>query len=150
MDIRKKKVASMEVTSEEVQHDGKMLKKLVDRASENNDISRVLADGAYDSRENLLSVLGRPRHRCCNQGKEEIVRQGSRLLSKEVSGFILQQLADFDKWKASVSYGHRWIVESVFSAMKRMFGEYVMARKYQNMVKEMFLKVCRCTTCSQI
>jgi hypothetical protein len=30
----------------------------------------------------------------------------------------------------------------VFSATKRMFGEYVMARKYHpNMVKEMFLKV---------
>ncbi len=41
----------------------------------------------------------------------------------------------------SISYGHRWIAESVFSAMKkRMFGEYVMARSYQNMVKEMFLK----------
>lgn len=53
---------------------------------------------------------------------------------------VLQQLSDFDRWKASVSYGHRWIAESVFSAMKRMFGEYVTARKYQNMVKEMFLK----------
>lgn len=39
-----------------------------------------------------------------------------------------------------MSYGHRWIAESVFSAMKRMFGEYVTARNYQNMVKEMFLK----------
>jgi hypothetical protein len=56
---------------------------------------------------------------------------------------LLQQLllSDFDQWKRSVSHGHRWIAESVFSAMKkRMFGEYVMARSYQNMVKEMFLK----------
>jgi hypothetical protein len=28
----------------------------------------------------------------------------------------------------------------VFSAMKRMFGDYVTAGKSQNMVKEMFLK----------
>ena len=28
----------------------------------------------------------------------------------------------------------------VDSAIKRTFGEYVMARKYPNMVKEMFLK----------
>ncbi|MEP0824646.1 MAG: hypothetical protein HRF40_04105 [Nitrososphaera sp.] len=55
---------------------------------------------------------------------------------------VLQQLSDFDRWKRSISYGHRWIAESVFSsAMKRMFGEYVMARRYQNAVKEMFLKV---------
>ena len=46
------------------------------------------------------------------------------------------------EWKHSISYGHRWTAaETVFSATKRMFGEYVMARKYPNMVKEMFLKV---------
>jgi hypothetical protein len=33
-----------------------------------------------------------------------------------------------------------WIAESIFSAIKRMFGEYVMARNYQNMVKEIYLK----------
>jgi actin-like ATPase involved in cell morphogenesis len=52
VDIRKKKVVSMEVTSEEV-YDGRMLKKLVKRASENNDIRRALADGAYDSKDNF-------------------------------------------------------------------------------------------------
>ena len=54
---------------------------------------------------------------------------------------VLQQMKNFKKWKHSVSYGHRWTAETVFSAIKRMFGEYVMARKYPNMVKEMFLKV---------
>ncbi|MGB8025931.1 MAG: transposase, partial [Nitrososphaeraceae archaeon] len=34
----------------------------------------------------------------------------------------------------------RWIVESVFSSIKRMFGEYVSARRFPNMVKEMMLK----------
>jgi Transposase DDE domain len=53
---------------------------------------------------------------------------------------ILQQLKNFEKWKDSVSYGYRWIAETVFSSMKRMFGEYVSARKYPNMVKEMMLK----------
>ena len=37
------------------------------------------------------------------------------------------------------------LLETVFSAIKRMFGEYIMARKYHpNMVKEMFLKVLCC------
>jgi len=55
---------------------------------------------------------------------------------------VLQQMKNFKKWKHSVSYGHRWTAETVFSATKRMFGEYIMARKYHlNMVKEMFLKV---------
>ncbi len=29
-------------------------------------------------------------------------------------------------WKARIGYGHRWIVESVFSAFKRLFGEHLM------------------------
>jgi Transposase DDE domain len=42
----------LEVTSEEV-HDGKMLKKLVDNASENNNVKAALADGMYDSNKNF-------------------------------------------------------------------------------------------------
>lgn len=59
VDIRKKKVVSLVVTSEEV-HDGKVLKKLVKGASENNDVSHVLADGAYDSKKNFryLDYMG--------------------------------------------------------------------------------------------
>jgi IS5 family transposase len=52
VDIKKKKVVSLEVTSEEV-HDSKVMKKLVDHVSENNDVKRVLADGAYDSKKNF-------------------------------------------------------------------------------------------------
>jgi hypothetical protein len=36
---------------------------------------------------------------------------------------VLQQMKNFKKWKHSVSYGHRWTAETVFSAIKRMFGE---------------------------
>jgi len=38
-------------------------------------------------------------------------------------------------------YGQRWIVETVFSSIKRMFGEHIMATRFHNMVKEMILKV---------
>jgi len=137
VDIRKKKVVAMEVTSEEV-HDGKVLKKLVKGASENNGgVRRVLADGAYDSKESFRYLSDR--------GIDAAIKVKRNSSGKSHGCYprklaILQQLSDFDRWKASVSYGHRWIAESVFSAMKRMFGEYVMARSYQNMVKEMFLK----------
>ena len=52
VDIKKKRILSLEVTSEEV-HDGKILKKLVDNASANNKVKRVLADGLYDSNKNF-------------------------------------------------------------------------------------------------
>ena len=53
---------------------------------------------------------------------------------------VLKQMKNFEKWKDSVSYGSRWMAETVFSSLKRMFGEYVSARKFPNMVKEMILK----------
>lgn len=40
------------VTSKEV-HDGKMLNKLVDNASESNHVNSVLADDMYDSNNNF-------------------------------------------------------------------------------------------------
>jgi len=49
---------------------------------------------------------------------------------------VLQQLKNLEKWKSSISYGQRWIVESVFSSMKRMFGEYVSARSFQTWSKK--------------
>ncbi|HEY6534581.1 MAG TPA: IS5/IS1182 family transposase, partial [Candidatus Nitrosocosmicus sp.] len=35
----------------------------------------------------------------------------------------------------------RWMAETAFSSIKRMFGEYISATKFQNMVKEMTMKV---------
>lgn len=138
VDIRKKKVVSLQVTSEEV-HDSKVLKKLVKAASENNDVKRVLADdGAYDSKKNFMYLS--------DNGIEAAIKVRKNSSGKAVGCYprkvvVMQQSLDFDKWKCSVSYGHRWMAETVFSAIKRMFGEYVMARNYQNMVKEMYLKV---------
>ena len=53
IDIKKKRILSLEVTSEEV-HDGRILKKLVDNAtSGDNHVKGVLADGMYDSNNNF-------------------------------------------------------------------------------------------------
>lgn len=43
---------------------------------------------------------------------------------------VLQQLKNLKKWKQNVSYGYRWTAESGLSAMKRIFGKYIIARKY--------------------
>ena len=44
-------------------------------------------------------------------------------------------------WKARIGYGFRWLAESVFSAFKRLFGEHLMALKWDNIVQEVRLKV---------
>ena len=55
VDIRKRKIVSLDVISEEV-YDGSRLKELVLNASENNTLKRVVADGAYDNNENFQLV----------------------------------------------------------------------------------------------
>jgi hypothetical protein len=54
---------------------------------------------------------------------------------------ISQRKNNLQKWKDnSVSYGKRWIAETLFSSIKRTFGEFVYSVKFKNMVKEMMLK----------
>ena len=132
VDIKRKRILSLEVTSEEV-HDGRILKKLVDNASENNNLKGILADGMYDSNNNF-------RYLSKNHIKPGIkTRSNSKVKSTNCHArnmSVVKQQANFKRWKRSVSYGHRWMAETVFSSIKRMFGEHVTARKFSNMVKE--------------
>ena len=138
VDIKNKKIISLEVTSEEV-HDGKMLSKLVDNASSSrgNHVKRVLADGMYDSNNNF-------RYLSRNHIKPGIkTRSNSKVRPTNCHArnmFVIRQQTNLERWKRSVSYGHRWMAETAFSSIKRMFGEHVTARKFPNMVKEIFLK----------
>jgi transposase len=40
---------------------------------------------------------------------------------------VQSQKTDLQHWKDDVSYRKRWIVETIFSCIKRMFGQYVTA-----------------------
>ena len=136
VDIKNKKIISLEVTSEEV-HDGKMLKKLIDNASANNNVKGALADGMYDSNKNF-------RYLSKNHIKAGIkTRSNSKVRPTNCNDrnmSVIRQQTDFKRWKRSVSYGQRWMAETVFSSIKRTFGEYLTARKFQNMTKELILK----------
>lgn len=136
VDIKKKRILSLEVTSEEV-HDGRMLKNLVDNASENNKVKRVLADGMYDSNNNFRYLSNhhiKPGIKTRSNSKVRSTNCHVRNMS------VIRQQTNLKRWKRSVSYGHRWIAETVFSSIKRIFGEYVAARKFPHMVKEILLK----------
>jgi transposase len=138
VDIKKKKIVSLDVTSEEV-HDGSRLKKLVDNALENNTLKRVIADGAYDSKENFQYLSDNDIEASIKVRKNSITYDRSiGCYSRKIA--VLKQLKNFEKWKTKVSYSSRWIAETVFSSLKRMFGEHVSAKKFSNMVKEMTLK----------
>ena len=136
VDIRKKKILSLEVTSEEV-HDGKMLSNLVDNTLKNNTVKSLLGDGSYDSNSSFRYLSQKRIKVGIKTRKNSKVRPIS---CKARNMAVLRQQRNIKRWKHSVSYGHRWMAETVFSSMKRMFGEHVSARKFPNMIKEMFLK----------
>jgi len=140
VDIKTKEILALEVTDEKV-HDSRMLKKLVTNILDNQGkkkIKSVLADGVHDSNNNFR-YLEKKRIRPGIKVRSNSIFsiRNNRLRNKEVR----LQREDLLKWKKKRKYGQRWMAESVFSSYKRMFGEYALATRVQNMVKEMMIKV---------
>ncbi len=94
----------------------------MDNASENNHVKGMLADGMYDSNNNF-------RYLSKNHIKPGIkTRSNSKVRSTNCHArnmSVVKQQANLKRWKRSVDYGHRWMAETAFSSIKRMFGEHV-------------------------
>jgi hypothetical protein len=135
----------MKVTDDEhVHNDSKELPELVDNIIKSDSmtttttIDKLFADGAFEGNE-IFRYLGDNGILPCIK-----VRKNAKVGWKKGNFFrnlsVLAQRNDLQKWKDSVSYGQRWIIETVFSCIKRTFGEYIYSIKFKNMVKEMILK----------
>jgi hypothetical protein len=114
-----------------------MLVPLVEQAQRRCNVVRVLGDGAYDSRLSFayLEELG------VEPGIK--VRRNSSARARGCHArkmAVMEQLGDPEAWRRRVGYGGRWMAETAFSVYKRLFSEYVMARSFSNMVREMILK----------
>ena len=142
VNVKSRKILSMKVTDEHV-HDGKALPELVENAIKPNNmtaaVGKLFADGAYDSNDIFRYLAGNGILPCIKLRKNARVRLKTGHILRNLS--VLAQRNDFGRWKDSVSYGKRWMVETVFSSIKRTFGEYVYSVKFENMVKELMLKV---------
>lgn len=138
VDVKSKKIISMKVTDEHV-HDGKMLPKIVDAISKSKHmtVDKILADGAYDSNAVFGCLADNGIKPCIKVRRNARVKKTNNTF-RNLS--VISQKNDLQRWKDSVSYGKRWIAETVFSCIKRMFGEHVYSIKFKNMVKEMLLK----------
>jgi transposase len=140
VNIKTKEILALEVTNEKV-HDGRMLTKLVNHVLDKHatKIESVLADGAHDTNTNFQFLKQKGITSGIKVRKNSIISiRNNSLRNREVR---LQTKDDLLKWKAKRKYGRRWIVETAFSTIKRTFGEYVSATRFQNMVKEMMVKV---------
>ena len=139
VNIKTKKIVSMDVTKENV-HDGNILKELVgDVVSKNNNIQKVLADGAsYDSNDNFKYLDELRITPVIKVRKNPSIKNNTYGIPRKLS--VLEQFKDIKRWKKKYGYEYRWITESAFSSIKRMFGEHVSSIKWKNIVNELILK----------
>lgn len=137
VDARSKEAVSMQVTEETVS-DGSQTELLVKEAMAKNDVTRVYGDGAYDSRANF-NLLASSHIDPVIKVRKNASRKAKGSYARKVS--VIAQQTDLEGWKKEKRYGDRWAVEGAYSVIKRIFGEYVSAKKFVNMAKEMTTKI---------
>ena len=92
-------------------------------------------DGSYDSNKNFQFLSFKGIGSAIKVRKNSRCRKTNHYIRNKT---VKMQKNNLQEWKDSVRYGQRWIVEAVFSCIKRMFGEYVTAIRLENMVKEIY------------
>ena len=114
VDVKSKKIISMEVTDEHI-HDSKMLPKIVDDISKSKHVTvgKIIADCAYDSNTVFKCLADSGILPCIKVRKNAKAKKTNHLLRN--LSVISQKKNGLQGWKDSVSYGQRWIAENVFS-----------------------------------
>ena len=102
-------------------------------------ITSLYGDGAYDTyrifrklRELGIKPVIKPR----KNGKINFSKKDNHLYMKR--DVYLKEIREegYEEWKNKHKYGKRWIVESVFSVLKRMNNEVIKSRKTKYIEKE--------------
>ncbi len=141
VNVKSKKILSIKVTDEHV-HDSKALPKLVENIIKSDSVTAICKlfgdDGAYEGNEIFRYLADNEILPCIKVRKNARVRWKKGNILRNLS--VISQKKDLQKWKDSKDYGQRWIVETVFSIIKRTFGEYVYSVRLKNMIQEMMLK----------
>ena len=138
VDVKSKQITGIDITDDK-SHDSKHFISLVEQSKQFGNVTKTLADGAYDTKDNFSYLY---------YDNDILPAIKTRKNSSVVTDCyprrksVLAQLYNLDLWKLSVSYGDRWIVEGVFSVFKRIFGEHVTSHKRENMIHELKMKVC--------
>ena len=140
VNVKTKNILSIKVTDEHV-HDSKVLPKLINdiiKLDKKITMGELFADGTYEGNDifRYLSDNGILPYIKVRKNAKVGWKKGNILRNLSV----ISQKKDLERWKYSVSYGQRWIVEIVFSCLKRMFGEYVYSVRLKNMIQEIMLK----------
>jgi len=136
VDVETKDALAMIVTTDGT-HDSRVFPELLRKAERSGKVSKVIADGAYDSSK-VYKLLE-------HKGVEAVIkpRRNSRLDTpseprrKAVTAYTR---LGHRRWTRLKGYGKRWSVETAYSTFKRAFGEYCMAKTMKNITRELAAK----------
>jgi hypothetical protein len=138
VDAKSEKIVSFRVTKGNV-HDSKKFSPMIREVSETYSIDKTYADKAHDNRRsfNLLDNLNiepaiQIRKNASTKAKGCPLRRDEVLLIRELG---------YERWKQLKDAGRRWIVEIVFSSLKRVLGEDLLSKKFKAQKVEAGLKV---------
>ena len=135
VDTRTKQIVAMEVTKEDVS-DGKMFEPLVEDSTSKVDVKKMIGDGAYDSKKNFRLLADKRIDPVIKVRKNSSFKARGCMQRKLA---VIEQLNN-PEWKKEKGYGYRWIAESAFSTIKRVFGEHISSIKWRNIINELLLK----------
>ena len=128
VDVETRRPITFEITDERIT-DQDMVKPLLTDI----ELKDSLMDGAYDKEEvfKFLKEKGVAMPGIKIR-KNAIVKAGS----ERAESVLEFKKYGYDSWKLVHRYGRRWAAESVFSAIKRIFGENVRATSKKGMFDE--------------
>ncbi len=128
VDVETRRPVAFEITDEKT-GDHEMVEPLLKDIK----IRDALMDGAYDKKKVFAYLkkkgVSKPGVKTRNNAiaNDDSDRSESVLEMKKLG---------YSSWKKVHGYGRRWAAESVFSAIKRIFGESVRATSTEGMIKE--------------
>ena len=128
VDVETRRPITFEITDERIT-DQDMVKPLLTDIK----LKDSLMDGAYDKKEvfKFLKEKGVAMPGIKIR-KNAVVKTGS----ERAESVLEFKKYGYDSWKLVHRYGRRWAAESVFSAIKRIFGENVRATSKKGMFDE--------------
>ena len=139
VDVTTKRLLALYVTDERT-GDGQMLPSLIEQAQRhtNGHVTHALGDGAYDSKATFNYLDGQDIKPVIKTRKDASTRaRGSPARAAAVRE---RRQLGYDGWRDKYRYGQRWMAESYFSGVKRMFGETVRAHSQEAMFQEVMTK----------
>jgi len=154
VDVDTHDILNARVTKRKV-GDSQEFRKLMNPIS--GSVSEVYADGAYDSNDIFryterkeiypnIAVHLNASKKCSKARRKSVIEQLGLHGERGTRDIIQNYTKEYRKihqqeWRDKVHHGRRWAVETVFSSFKQMFGEYVSAKKFNMIEKELHTKI---------